>query len=102
MKYAALRQTQTPDFSQTQRCELLARYLLEKEATVRQAAVAFGISKSTVHKDVTSALRRQNPALWQQVKGLLEKNKQERHFRGGEATKQKYLLLRESAEPKER
>lgn len=97
MKYTS---AQAPDYSQTQmtqRCELLARYLLEKNATVRQAAGVFGISKSTVHKDVTSVLRRENPALWQQVKELLEKNKQERHFRGGEATKRKYRLLRESA-----
>ena len=83
------------EFAQTERCELLARYLLEKNATVRQAAGVFGISKSTVHKDVTSILKKQNPALFQEVKELLEKNKQERHFRGGEATRRKYILLKE-------
>ncbi len=82
-------------YAETERCELLARYLLEKNATVRQAAKVFGISKSTVHKDVTSILQKQNFALYQQVKELLEKNKQERHFRGGEATRQKYRLLKE-------
>ena len=85
-------------YEETERCEMLARYLLEKNATVRQAAGVFGISKSTVHKDVTGVLKRQNPALWQQVKELLEKNKQERHFRGGEATRQKYRMLREFAQ----
>lgn len=85
------------EYAQTERCELLARYLLEKNATVRQAARVFGISKSTVHKDVTSILQKQNFALYQSVKELLEKNKQERHFRGGEATRQKYRLLKECA-----
>lgn len=74
-----------------ERCEQLARYMLEHRATVRTTAQRFGISKSTVHKDVTQTLKKINPALWAAVKMLLEVNKNERHLRGGEATKQKYL-----------
>jgi len=74
-----------------ERCEELAEYLIEKQTTVREAAVKFGISKSTVHKDVTEHLKRINPGLFAETRELLEKNKSERHLRGGEATKQKYL-----------
>lgn len=74
-----------------ERCEQLARYMLEHKATVRITAQRFGISKSTVHKDVTQTLEKVNPALWAAVKSVLEVNKNERHLRGGEATKQKYL-----------
>ena len=74
-----------------ERCEQLARYMLEHRATVRTTAQRFGISKSTVHKDVTQTLKKINPALWAAVKTVLEVNKNERHLRGGEATKQKYL-----------
>lgn len=74
-----------------ERCEQLARYMLEHKATVRTTAQRFGISKSTVHKDVTQTLKQINPALWAAVKTVLEVNKNERHLRGGEATKQKYL-----------
>ncbi|MBR5616093.1 MAG: sporulation transcriptional regulator SpoIIID, partial [Clostridia bacterium] len=55
----------------------------------------FNISKSTVHKDVTQVLRRVNPALYEQVQTILDKNKDERHLRGGEATKKKYLSQNE-------
>ena len=68
----------------------LGSYIAEQGATVRQTAQKFGISKSTVHKDVTDRLRRQNPALWRQVREILERNKSERHLRGGEATRRKY------------
>ena len=74
-----------------ERCVLLATYLVENKATVRAVAARFGISKSTVHKDVTQTLEKVNPALWAAVKTVLEVNKNERHLRGGEATKQKYL-----------
>ena len=74
-----------------ERCEQLARYMLEHQATVRTTAKRFGISKSTVHKDVTQTLEKVNPALWAAVKTVLEVNINERHLRGGEATKQKYL-----------
>ena len=68
----------------------IARYIIDSNATVRQAAKHFGISKSTVHKDVTVTLKKANKILYASVKQVLEKNKQERHLRGGEATKKKY------------
>ncbi len=74
-----------------ERCEELAQYLVENRATVRAVAQRFGISKSTVHKDVTQTLEKINPSLYEQVKEVLDVNKSERHLRGGEATKQKYL-----------
>ncbi len=77
--------------SEKERCVLLANYLIENHATVRAAAARFGISKSTVHKDVTQVLPRVNRALYIHVKEVLDKNKQERHLRGGMATRQKYL-----------
>ncbi|MCI9448684.1 MAG: sporulation transcriptional regulator SpoIIID [Clostridiales bacterium] len=72
------------------RCERLAKYLLVNQATVRDAAKYFGISKSTVHKDVTSRLKEINNTLYEETRELLDKNKSERHLRGGEATKLKY------------
>lgn len=79
-----------------ERCVQLAWYMLENNATVRSTATKFGISKSTVHKDVTQNLKHVNKALYNEVKKLLERNKQERHLRGGLATKRKYLHLSES------
>ena len=70
-------------------CEL-AVYMIETEATVRSAAKQFGISKSTVHKTLTHRLRQCNYPLYLQVRKILDKNKQERHIRGGMATKRKY------------
>ncbi len=77
-----------------ERCEVLARYLVENHATVRAVASKFGISKSTVHKDVTEKLERVNRSLYEEVKNILDINKSERHIRGGEATKRKYLSKR--------
>lgn len=74
-----------------ERAVILGEYILDTGATVRAAAKVFKISKSTVHKDVTERLERQDPELYLQVKTVLEKNKQERHIRGGLATKEKYL-----------
>ena len=68
----------------------IANYIIETNATVRQTAKKFGISISTVHKDVTERLPVINNKLYRQVKAVLEKNKQERHIRGGQATKLKY------------
>ena len=68
----------------------LADYIISNNATVRAAAKKFGVSKSTVHKDVSERLRRLDPALWQQVKDVLDRNKAERHIRGGIATRMKY------------
>ena len=73
-----------------ERCELLAEYVIETKDTVRATAKHFGISKSTVHKDVTQTLKRVNKQLYYKVKELLAVNKQERHLRGGEATRLKY------------
>jgi putative DeoR family transcriptional regulator (stage III sporulation protein D) len=68
----------------------LANYIIDKKTTVRAAAKKFGISKSTVHKDVTERLNRVKPELADHVRVVLEENKAERHIRGGEATKAKY------------
>ena len=68
----------------------LAIYIIENNATVRSAAKAFGISKSTVHKDLSERLEQYNKTLYNQVKEVLDKNKAERHIRGGIATRVKY------------
>lgn len=73
------------------RCVALAEYIIEHGSTVRAAAERFGVSKSTVHKDITAGLQKRNGYLADEVKKVLEKNKQERHLRGGEATRIKYL-----------
>ena len=73
----------------------IAKYILNEGATVRQAAGIFGVSKSTVHKDVTERLPKINPLIAAMVKDVLETNKAERHIRGGEATKQKYQAINE-------
>lgn len=69
----------------------IANYIIEYNATVRQTAKQFGISKSTVHKDVTERLRQINPTLASQARKVLDMNKAERHIRGGMATREKYL-----------
>ena len=74
-----------------ERCEILAEYVIDTGATVRTAATYFGVSKSTVHKDLTTKLRQVNKNLYKQAKEILDLNKSERHLRGGEATKMKYL-----------
>ncbi len=78
------------NLSDDTRCVLLGEYIVEHKATVRACAKEFGISKSTVHKDVSVKLRKVNPSLYQQVKEILQINKSERHIRGGQATKLKY------------
>ena len=70
-------------------CEL-AVYMIETGATVRSAAKYFGISKSTVHKDISQRLQAYNPSLYEQVRHVLDRNKQERHIRGGIATRRKF------------
>lgn len=69
----------------------IANYMIESKCTVRSAATRFGVSKSTVHKDISERLRVISPGVYTEVKKLLETNKQERHIRGGNATKNKYL-----------
>ncbi len=76
-----------------ERCVILATYLVDNKSTVRAVASHFGISKSTVHKDITQTLKRINKPLYLEVKQILSINKQERHIRGGEATRQKYSRL---------
>jgi putative DeoR family transcriptional regulator (stage III sporulation protein D) len=72
------------------RAQKLGFYMIENNTTVRAAAAKFGVSKSTVHKDLTERLRRIDPVLFEQVRVVLEQNKAERHIRGGLATKRKY------------
>ena len=79
----------------------IANYIIENNATVRQAAKNFGISKSTVHKDITQNLRKINLPLYRRVKRILDKNKSERHLRGGEATRIKYMNIRHSDRKKD-
>lgn len=71
----------------------IAYYIIENNATVRQTAKAFGISKSTVHKDVAERLEKINPSLAMEVRKILDVNKSERHIRGGLATREKYLHM---------
>ena len=73
----------------------IAMYIIDNNTTVRQTAKAFGVSKSTVHKDVTERLKLLNRPLYLQAQAVLSKNKQERHIRGGLATKEKYLSARQ-------
>ena len=73
-----------------QRAVELALYIVENGATVRAAAKQFGVSKSTVHKDLTERLPRIDPGLYRQARELLDLNKAERHIRGGLATRRKY------------
>ena len=74
----------------------LAKYIIENKCTVRDAAKKFSISKSTVHKDVTERLLKINHGLSEQVRAVLLENKQERHIRGGYATREKYRNQREA------
>lgn len=76
----------------------IASYIIETKATVRQTAKKFGISKSTVHKDCTERLVQINPGMGQKVRQVLDRNKSERHIRGGIATREKYLLKHEREE----
>lgn len=74
-----------------QRAIKLAEYIIENKSTVREAAKNFGISKSTVHIDVSQRLKKINPSLYIEARKILDINKAERHIRGGMATKQKFL-----------
>ena len=73
-----------------ERVKTLASYIIETGCTVRGAATKYNVSKSTVHKDISERLEKINPALWKEAKQVLERNKEERHIRGGMATKIKY------------
>lgn len=78
-----------------ERATELAHYIIDSKDTVRGAATKFGISKSTVHKDVSERLKKINPSLARDVREILDENKAERHIRGGMATKLKYKKLKE-------
>ena len=82
------------EYSMEQRACELAVYIIETGATVRACAKKFGISKSTVHKDLSQRLKQYNKNLYLQARAVLEQNKAERHIRGGMATRQKYLTAR--------
>ena len=73
-----------------ERVKAISEFIIDNNATVRGAAGVFGISKSSVHKDVSDRVKRLDPALSEEVKKVLELNKNERHIRGGEATRTKY------------
>ena len=77
------------------RCIMLGEYIVANNATVRQAGQEYGVSKSTVHIDVTKRLSLISPNLANQVHEILQENKAQRHIRGGEATKEKYMRLSE-------
>ena len=77
-----------------ERAVTLGKYIVNTGATVRVCAKKYGVSKSTVHKDVSDRLKFVDPALYSDVKAILEKNKAERHIRGGIATKNKYKKMR--------
>ena len=74
------------------RVKQVAEYIIDTKSTVRKAAKVFGVSKSTVHVDMTKRLEKVNPNLAYEIKNILEENKLERHIRGGQATKEKYML----------
>lgn len=73
----------------------MGEYIAQNGVTVRAAAKTFGVSKSTVHTDVTERLRRVDPGLWERVRRVLDENKAVRHIRGGNATREKYKKAKE-------
>ena len=77
----------------SERVIILAEYIIESKATVRSAAKKFGVSKSTVHKDISERLSKLSPKLSEQVRAVLDENKAQRHIRGGIATKNKYKKI---------
>ena len=78
-----------------ERANMLAHYIIDSKDTVRGAAKKFGVSKSTVHKDLSERILKINPALAHEVRLILDENKAERHIRGGMATKKKYKQMKE-------
>ena len=86
------------DESISMRCVTVAQYMLEKRATIRQAAAVFALSKSSVHKDMCIRLPRINQRLADEIAELLEYNKAVRHLRGGEATRRRYRGLQSAAD----
>ena len=79
-----------------ERAVILGEYIIEHQSTVRDTAAVFGISKSTVHKDLTAVLPRLNAGLYKEVRAVLDVNKEERHLRGGEATRARWEKIRQA------
>ncbi len=79
---------------QETRAEKLGKYFIESKKTIREIAVIYGISKSTVHNDLSKKLQKINPPLYAQVRIILDEHLSVRHIRGGMATKRKYLLIK--------
>lgn len=77
---------------ETKRCIMFAEYILSTEKTLRETAKYFGYSKSTVHNDVSKKLQKENNVLYEKVKIILDKHFAEKHLRGGESTRKKYLI----------
>lgn len=71
----------------------VAQYIIDSRATIRKTARVFGVSKSTIHKDMTERLPKINPCIAEEAKSILDLNKAERHIRGGKATKMKYKVI---------
>ncbi len=94
MKQTACRNGWIPE--EKERCIQLAEYLIEHRTTVRATANIFGVSKSTVHKDISEKLPHINRALYEEAHRVLAQNKAERHIRGGQATKAKYQKIRQT------
>ena len=97
MKEKTIRRVTYGRFDSYERCETLADYIIENKCTVRKAAAHFGISKSTVHKDITKKLCKINKGKFEEVRNIIQINKSERHLRGGLATKHKYEIIRNNA-----
>lgn len=91
-----MRYGQMLNYSADEKTKIFAEYISDTGATVRGTAARFGVSKSTVHKYITERLLRLDPALHARVRDILQSNKAQRHIRGGDATRRKYQLLRES------
>ena len=85
-----------------ERAVRLGEYIVDTGATVRDTAGRFGLSKSTVHKDITERLRHISPGLAAQARQILDRNKSERHIRGGRATREKYLCRKDTADLKDK
>ncbi len=84
------------------RCVKIGEYIKDRSATVRETAERFGLSKSTVHKDATDKLKKTDPELYESVREVFDRNKAERHIRGGEATRIKYQAQRSEYLPRQK
>lgn len=89
-------------YTEADRAVRIAVFMLENDSTVRKTAAVFGLSKSTVHKDITARLKYISKPLYGEIAKLMEKNKNERHIRGGMATKLKYMRKKEDIDKREK